>query len=175
MIRTPLCRRSLRNPQYRALQGPARIAAREASQRPLDALQGLADLARELTDAHHAALAAVDGEDNIEGSVASGLTAEQERKQKSGMLGHGPLGSMRRDGLSVRIDDLEAHIAAFDFPPRHPEVMTLPGRPIWVARSLRGALHVTDRSGGDPFRDEDDETLAILAGHAGRIFAGRWY
>ena len=52
---------------------------------------------------------------------------------------------------------------------------TLLGRPIWVAGALRGALYVTDRSGGHPFRNEDGETLAILAGHAGRIIAGRWY
>ena len=175
MIRTPLRRRSLRDPQYRALQGLARIAVNEASQRPLDALQGVADLARELTDARHAALAVVDGEDNIEGFVASGLTAEQERKLKSAPLGHGPLGSMRKDGLSVRIDDLEAHNAAFGFPPRHPQMKTLLGRPIWVAGALRGALYVTDRAGGHPFRDEDDETLVILAGHAGRIIARRWY
>ena len=175
MIRTPLRKRLLRDPQYRALQGLARIAVNEASQRPLDALQGVADLARELTDARHAALAVVDGEDNIEGFVASGLTAEQERKLKSAPLGHGPLGSMRKDGLSVRIDDLEAHNAAFGFPPRHPQMKTLLGRPIWVAGALRGALYVTDRSGGHPFRDEDDETLVILAGHAGRIIARRWY
>ena len=49
------------------------------------------------------------------------------------------------------------------------------GRPIWVAGALRGALYATDRSGGRPFRDEDDETIAILAGHAGRIIAERWY
>ena len=175
MIRIPLRRRSLRDPQYRALQGLARIAAREAPQRPLDALQGVADLARELTDARHAALAIVDGEDNIEGFVASGLTVEQERKLKSAPLGHGLLGSMRKDGLSVRIDDLEAHNASFGFPPKHPEMKTLLGRPIWVAGALRGALYVTDRSGGDPFQDEDDETLAILAGHASRIIGGHWY
>ncbi len=75
----------------------------------------------------------------------------------------------------MRIDDLEAHNAAFGFPLRCPEMRTLLGRPIWVAGALRGALYVTDRSGGEPIRDEDDETLAMLTGHAGRIIAGRWY
>ena len=141
----------------------------------MDALQGVVDLARELTGARHAALAVVDGDDNIEGFVASGLTPEEERKLKSAPLGHGPLGSMRKDGLSVRIDDLESHNASFGFLPKHSEMKTLLGRPIWIAGALRGALYVTDRSGGDPFRDEDDEILVVLAGHAGRIIAERWY
>ena len=96
MIRIPLRRRSSPDPQYLALQGLARIAAKEASQRPLDALQAVADLARELTDARHAALAVVDGEDNIEGFVVSGLTVEQERKLKSAPLSNWRRRSVRR-------------------------------------------------------------------------------
>ncbi|MGB2693869.1 MAG: GAF domain-containing protein [Dehalococcoidia bacterium] len=142
---------------------------------PLDALQQVADLARDLTGARYGALAVTDQDDNIEGFVVSGMTAEEERKLKAAPLGHGPLGTMRKDGLAVRIDDLDQYKKSFGFPPRHPDMKTLLGMPIWVETLLRGALYVTDRSGGKPFRSSDEVILRVLARHAGHIIATRWY
>ena len=120
MIRIPLRRPSLRDPQYRALQGLARIAVREASQRPLDALQGVAGLARELTDARHAALVVVDGEDNIEGFVASGLTVEQERKLKSAPLGHGRSAACAKTASPFALAISKRIVPRLDFRPGTP-------------------------------------------------------
>jgi GAF domain-containing protein len=82
---------------------------------------------------------------------------------------------MRQDGLPVRIDDLEEHAKAFGFPPKHPEMKTLLGVPLWVDNKLRGALYVTDRNGGEPFLDADTIVLQVLARHAATIIAERWY
>jgi GAF domain-containing protein len=82
---------------------------------------------------------------------------------------------MRQDGLPVRVDDLGAHGRAFGFPPKHPEMKTLLGVPIWLDGHVRGALYVTDRDGGKPFRDSDQVILQTLARHAGNVIATRWY
>jgi len=181
MIRAPARRRTLGrrlfapDPESRALRRLARAAAGQSAARPLDALQQVADLAKELTNARYGALVVIDGRDNVEGFVASGLTPEEERRLKSAPQGHGPLGTMRQDGLAVRIDDLTEHAKAFGFPPRHPGMKTLMGVPIWVGPSLRGALYVTDRDGGRPFRDDDEITLRVLARHAATVIDSSWY
>jgi len=163
------------DPEARALRGLARLSAAGIPERPLDALQQVADLARELTGARYAALAVTDGKDYVEGFVVSGLGAEEERKLKAAPLGHGPLGLMRKDGLTVRIDNLDEFAAAFGFPPKHPEMKTLLGLPLWVERELRGALYVTDRDGGEPFREGDEAVLRVLGRHASAVIATRWY
>jgi GAF domain-containing protein len=70
---------------------------------------------------------------------------------------------------------LGQHAQAFGFPPKHPEMKTLLGVPIWVEGTVRGALYVTDRNGGKPFRDDDQVVLQVLARHAGSIIATRGY
>jgi GAF domain-containing protein len=161
--------------QYRALRRLAAIAAAGIPEHPLDALQQVADLARELTEARYAALIVTDENDGVEGFVVSGLTPEEERRLKAAPGGHGPLGTMRRDGLAVRIDDLDRHRRSFGFPPRHPEMKTLLGVPVFVEGALRGALYATDRNGGRPFRDDDQTILTLLGAHASALIASRWY
>jgi GAF domain-containing protein len=161
-------RRRTRDPEYRALRKLARVTAGGVPDHPLDALHQVTDLAQELTKGRYAAVAVTDDKDYVEGFVVSGLTPEEER-------GHGPLGSMRHDGLAVRIDDLGQHGQAFGFPPKHPAMKTLLGVPIWVDGRVRGALYVTDRDGGKPFRADDEVVLQLLARHAGAVIADRWY
>jgi GAF domain-containing protein len=166
---------SRRDPEYRALRRLAKATARGLPEKPLDALEQVADIARDLTHARYAALVVVDERDSVEGFVVSGMATEEERKLKAAPQGHGPLGTMRKDGLAVRVDDLEGYEKAFGFPPKHPEMKTLLGVPIWAAGELHGALYVTDRDEGKPFRDDDEQMLRVLARHAGSIIAERWY
>jgi GAF domain-containing protein len=160
------------DPEYRALR---RLAGLEPAEAPLAALEQISALARELTDARYGALAVTDVDDHVEGFVVSGLSQDEERKLKAPPLGHGPLGTMRQDGLPVRIDDLEEHAKAFGFPPKHPEMKSLLGVPLWVDFKLRGALYVTDRNGGEPFLHSDEVMLQVLARHAGSVISDRWY
>ena len=164
-----------RDPEARALRGLARESVPIRTKRPLDALQQLAGLAKELTSARYGAVVVIDQRDNVEGFVVSGLSRDQERRLKSAPLGHGSLGSMRQDGLAVRIDDLAGHEKAFGFPPRHPEMKTLLGVPLDVNGDLRGALYVADRDGGNPFRHADEVVLQVLSRHAGRLIGTSWY
>ena len=167
--------RSWRDPEARALRGLARAKAPIATRKPLTSLQQVTDLARELTSARYSAIVVIDDDDNVEGFMVSGLSPEQERRLKSAPLGHGALGTMRKDGLPVRIDDVSEHARTFGFPPKHPAMKTLLGVTIDVDGHLRGALYVTDRDGGAPFQDRDETTLKVLARHAGSVIGASWY
>ena len=167
--------RTWRDPEAQALRGLARVKAPIATKKPLAALQLVADLARELTSARYSAIVVIDDGDTVEGFVVSGLSAAQERKLKSAPLGHGSLGTMRKDGHPVRIDDVSKHAKTFGFPPKHPAMKTLLGVPLDVEGQLRGALYVTDRNGGAPFQDRDEATLKVLAQHAGGVIGTSWY
>jgi len=84
--------------EYRALlRLAALVRAGPPPRTPLDALQQLVDLARELTRARYAALAVCDENDRTEGFVTSGLTRAQLRGLKVPPQGHGPLGRLRTD------------------------------------------------------------------------------
>ena len=164
------------DPEYRALRALAaklRITAKPRN--PLDALQVVVDLAREITCAKYAALAVSDEHDRTEGFVTSGLTKAQLRGLKVPPQGHGPLGSLRADGRPVRYDDVNNAANAFGFPPKHPTMKSLLGVPIWSHGEVRGSLYVTDRNGGDPFTDEDEAMLLVLARHASLIVERDWY
>jgi GAF domain-containing protein len=165
----------IEDPEYRALLKLATLTSSGIPDHPVDALQQVVDLARELIISRYAALAVTDENDNIEGFVVAGLKPEEERKLKAAPLGHGPLGTMRKDGLAVRIDDLDTFRESFGFPPRHPDMKTLLGVPLWVESTLRGALYVTDRDDGEGFADADEAVLRLLARHAGAIIKTRWY
>jgi GAF domain-containing protein len=164
------------DPEYRALIALAHLLRdQEPSATPIEALQPIADLARELTEARYAALAVTDENDRTEGFATSGLTREELRGLKTPPQAHGPLGSLRGDGRPVRISNLENDAHAFGFPPRHPQMKTLLGVPIWAHKQVRGSLYVTDKHGSEPFGDEDEAMLIVLALHAARIIEDRWY
>ncbi len=142
---------------------------------PIEALQDIVDLARELTNGHYAALAVTDEKDRTEGFVTSGLTQEELRGLRTPPQAHGPLGSLRGDGRPVRINNLADHPHSFGFPPRHPQMQTLLGVPLWVAQQVRGSLYVTDKHGGESFTNADEAMLVTLARHASHLIESRWY
>lgn len=162
--------------EYHALRRLAQMMRGHSSPRtPIDALQLVADLARDITRARYAALAVTDEHDRTEGFVTSGLTREELRGLRTPPLAHGPLGSLRRDGRPLRIDNVEDHPNSFGFPPHHPKMKSLLGVPLWVNQQVRGSLYVTDKRGEQPF-DEDDETfLLVLGRHASQIIERDWY
>ena len=143
--------------------------------RPIDTLQAICDLAREITGAKYAALAVTDEHDYTQGFVTSGLTKEQERALPTPPQGHGPLGSLRADGRPVRYDDVGNAPRAFGFPPKHPNMKTLLGVPIWALGNVRGSLYVADRTDGQPFGDDDEHVLLTLARHVSRVVEEEWY
>jgi GAF domain-containing protein len=174
----PLPRLSIRkrDPEARALDALAQaLRALPEQHRPEQALQIVADLARTETRARYSALSVTDEHDRTQGFVTSGLTPEELRGLKTPPQGHGPLGSLRADGRPVRLENVETHRKSFGFPPKHPQMHTLLGVPLWARGVVRGSLYVTDRADGKPFDDDDERLLLTLGQHASHVIDRDWY
>lgn len=164
-----------RDPEYRALKRLAALNRKSPPRTPTDALQHIVDAARELTHGTYGALAVTSETDYVEGFVVSGMDDRALGALKGPPQGHGPLGTMRLDGLPVHIRDVAAAGNAFGFPPKHPSMRELLGVPIVCdGRGVRGALYVTDRKKGE-FGDNDRAVLHVLARHAGLVIDASWY
>ncbi len=161
--------------EYRALKALAAFILQPKPPTPTDELEGIANIARELTEARYAALGVTDEQDKMEGFVTSGLDDEAERKLKAPPQGHALLGNIRRDGKPVRVDNVEAHPDLFGFPPAHPAMQTLLGVPLWANGVVRGSLYVTDRNGGEPFTDGDEAVLLTLTRHVSQLIETEWH
>jgi GAF domain-containing protein len=166
---------AIEDAEYRALRRLAELLDGPRHRTPLDALQQVVDLAREMTRARYGALTISDEHDRTEGFVTSGLSKAQLRALKVPPQGHGPLGSLRHDRKPVRYDDLDRATNAFGFPPKHPTMKTMLGVPIIAHDEVRGSMYVTDRNGSEPFTDDDEAILVTLARHAGAIVEREWY
>lgn len=164
-----------RDPEYRALRKLAERNRKQPPSTPLDALQHVVDVAREMTHGTYGALAVTGAVDYVEGFVVSGMDAKALAALKGPPQGHGPLGSMRQDGLAVHLKDVSIDAKAFGFPPKHPAMKELLGVPIFCGGDVRGALYVTDRRGGGEFAPEDEQVLRVLGHHAGLIIERSWY
>jgi GAF domain-containing protein len=164
-----------RDPEYRALKKLAERNRKHPPKTPLDALQHIVDVAREMTHGTFGALAVTGETDYVEGFVVSGMDAQALASLKGPPQGHGPLGTMRLDGLPVRLQDVSQHSSAFGFPPKHPAMKELLGLPIFSGGQVRGALYVTDRKHGRGFSEEDELVLNVLTHHAGLIIESSWY
>jgi GAF domain-containing protein len=164
-----------RDPEYRALRKLAERNRGQPPRTPTDALQHVVDVAREMTDATFGALAVTGTDDYVEGFVVSGMDGGALAALKGPPQGHGPLGSMRQDGLAIRLDDVAEHAKAFGFPPKHPPMKALLGVPIFAGSDVRGALYVTDRKGNKRFGNGDEQVLRVLGHHAGLIIQASWY
>jgi GAF domain-containing protein len=163
-----------RDPEYRALKKLAERNRKHPPRTPLDALQHVVDVARELTDGTYGALAVTGETDYVEGFVVSGMDEKALAMLKGPPQGHGPLGSMRQDGLPVYLNDVGEHAKAFGFPPKHPDMKELLGLPIFCRTAIRGAIYVTDKRRGE-FGEDDRSVLSALAHHAGLIIDASWY
>lgn len=162
--------------EYRTLMRLAELVrAHTASAPPIDALQLVVDLTRELTGARYAALAVTDEKENTEGFVTSGLTRSELRGLRAPPQAHGPLRGLRREGEPIRIDNLEADATSFGFPPRHPHMKSLLGVQLWAHQRVRGSLYISEKTNGQPFEHDDETILLVLARHASQIIERDWY
>jgi signal transduction histidine kinase len=136
----------------------------------LDAERGLqliVNSVRDLVGAEYAALGIVDHRGRIERFITSGISAETRALIGPPPEGHGLLGTIIRDGVSLRISDITRHPDSYGFPPHHPEMHSLLGVPVRVAGDPVGNLYLTEKRGAPEFSEEDQELVEMFALHAG--------
>jgi signal transduction histidine kinase len=134
----------------------------------LDALlQKLVETAASLTDAQYAALGVIDetgGE--LERFLTTGINAEQHAKIGALPRGRGILGVLIRDAKPLRLDRIGDDHRAVGFPANHPPMATFLGVPVVQRGVAYGNLYLTEKLGGGPFTDEDQQLVELLAAQA---------
>jgi signal transduction histidine kinase len=130
-------------------------------------LQIIVDSVRPLVAARYAALGIPDELGSMERFITSGISDEERRAIGPPPRGHGLLGTVIRQGRSFRVDDISASPLSVGFPPHHPRMRSFLGVPVRVEGRVIGNLYLTDKLGGLPFGDEDEQLVESFARHAG--------
>jgi signal transduction histidine kinase len=130
-------------------------------------LQLIVDSVRELVGARYAALGIVDAGGRIERFITSGISDALRHEIGPLPQGHGLLGTIIRDGVTLRIPDISKHPESYGFPPNHPPMHSLLGVPIRVSGVAVGNFYLTEKQGAAEFSDDDEELVEMFALHAG--------
>ncbi len=138
----------------------------------LDAtLRRIVDTAIQLVDARYGALGVRGHAHDLVEFVYQGI--DDETRALIGHLpqGRGVLGVLIDDPQTIRLDNIQQHLASVGFPPNHPPMRTFLGVPVKIRDEVFGNLYLTEKANGQPF-SEDDEILAqALAAAAGIAIA----
>jgi signal transduction histidine kinase len=139
-----------------------------ASELSLDAvLQRIVEAAAQLTGAKYAALGVIDPSgQSLEKFVVTGIDAQTQAAIGDLPRGRGILGALIQDAKPLRLDDLSDDPRSVGFPPNHPPMRTFLGVPILLRGVAYGNLYLTEKAGGLPFTDEDEELTMLLSSQA---------
>ena len=135
-------------------------------------LQRIVTTASELVRAEYGALGVLSPSAPIAGRrlqrfVTYGISDEQRAAIGSLPEGHGLLGLIIDKPEPVRLDDIAAHAGSSGFPPNHPPMKTFLGVPLRIRDRVFGNLYLTDKRGGAPFTQQDEQVVVALAAAAG--------
>src|SRR5918996_2750134 len=119
---------------------------------------------RELTGARYAALGILDEERReLERFLTVGFDEPTRAKVGEPPRGRGVLGVLIRDPEPLRLADVGAHPSSYGFPREHPPMTSFLGVPIIVRGRAYGNLYLTDKEGGEPFDESDEQSAVVLA------------
>lgn len=129
-----------------------------------DVLRRVIEAARDLTDAHYVALGVLDARKReVERFVYLGVDEDVRRRIGHLPRGRGLLGELIKNPKPLRVNDLRAHPRSYGFPAGHPEMTTFLGVPIMIRGEAWGNLYLTDKNGGEPFNENDERMVTVLA------------
>jgi signal transduction histidine kinase len=127
-------------------------------------LQQLLDVAREVTSARYAAVGILDAKrEALERFVTAGIHPDTHRAIGELPTGRGILGLLIEDPRPLRLRHIGDHPQSYGFPSAHPEMETFLGVPVMIRGEVWGNLYLTEKEGGRPFTEADEESAIILA------------
>jgi signal transduction histidine kinase len=131
-------------------------------------LRRIVTAATELVDARYGALGILD-ETGTRLTEFLHVGMDDEVVHDIGELpkGMGLLGLLIVDPQPLRLERIADHPDQAGFPPGHPPMTTFLGVPIRVRGAVFGNLYLTDKIGGGPFTEVDEELAIGLAAAAG--------
>ena len=129
-------------------------------------LQRVVDISRELSGARYAALGVVDEYGRLQVFLTSGI--DETARSAIGELpsGKGLLGAMLQRTEPLRINNIADHPNSEGFPPGHPDMTSFLGVPIRYKGRAVGSLYLTDKGGGSPFDQDDEEIVRLFSNQA---------
>jgi len=119
-------------------------------------------LARAITEARYAALAVLLPDESIAEFLTEGLTPEERGRLRDLPRGLGLLGEVIRTRRPLRVARIASHPLAVGWPAGHPPMQSFLGVPMQVQGEVVGHLYMTDKRGGEPFTEEDEELVGLL-------------
>ncbi len=139
-----------------------------SSELSLDAvLQKIVEAAADLTGARYAALGVIDPTgQTLERFVVTGIDEETQAAIGDLPRGRGILGALIEEARPLRLDDLSKDPRSVGFPPNHPPMKSFLGVPIVLRGIAYGNLYLTEKDGGAPFTEEDEDLTTLLASQA---------
>lgn len=156
-----------------AVMDPEPLRALDAATRAIAAeldldrvLQLIADSVRGLVSARYAALGIIGPDGRIERFITSGITAAERTAIGPLPEGHGLLGTIIRDGVTLRIPDIARHPDTYGFPPHHPPMRSLLGVPVRIEGQPTGNFYLTEKQGAAEFSSDDEALVELFALHA---------
>jgi len=132
-----------------------------------EVLQRVVQVAAQVIGARYAAIGVVGPDGKVlESFTPHGIDPELEKRIGAPPSGHGILGLVIREAKPIRLSDVSEHPDSCGFPPHHPPMHSFLGVPIVGRRGVFGNLYVTEKTGGEPFTDEDEDIAILLAAKA---------
>ncbi len=130
-------------------------------------LRRIVEIATELVGAQYGALGVVGADGFLSDFITTGLSSEERARIGPLPRGHGLLGTLIRQGQSLRAPDMALDPRGVGFPPNHPPMVSLLGVPIRLRQEVVGDLYFTNKIGAPEFSEEDQHLVELLAAHAG--------
>lgn len=126
-------------------------------------LSKIVELACSVSGARYGALGVVAPDRSIEEFVTYGVTDQERRAIGRLPHGHGILGALIEEGHTLRLPRLQDDPRSVGFPPNHPPMTTFLGVPLRVRGLIYGNLYLTEKHGGEPFTQDDEDAVVRLA------------
>jgi len=149
------------------LDALSRAAAAVTSELTLPrALKAITDIARELVGARYAALGVPNDDGTLKAFITSGmdpLVASQINHEPRGL---GLLGAILDSDEPIRLNNLHDDPRSIGFCSHHPPMTRFLGVPIISRGERLGNLNLTDQLDDEPFSEDDERLIVLLANHA---------
>jgi signal transduction histidine kinase len=129
-------------------------------------LRRIAEIAARLVNARYAALGVPDGEGGLAQFLTYGIPEQHIALMDHLPIGRGLLGALLTDTNPIRLTKMSDDPRAVGFPAHHPMMGSFLGVPVISKGIHLGNLYLCDRLDGQPFTDDDEQIITLLAGHA---------
>lgn len=129
-------------------------------------LRRIAEIAARLVGAKYAALGVPDGRGGLAQFLTYGVSDHVIEQMDHLPIGRGLLGALLTDTKPIRLSDMKLDSRAVGFPAHHPKMSSFLGVPVISKGVHLGNLYLCDRIDEQPFSDDDEQIITLLAGHA---------